>query len=353
MGTSGHEQSDQAGQLSRRMPELLGLTRGHQVQHITHIPVMASRVVELLSPALTHSTPDSPPVLLDATLGLAGHAALFMAQHPRLVLVGLDRDPTALECSRARLSAYADRVHLVHTRFDEIPAVLDQLDITALDAALFDLGVSSMQLDNADRGFAYSHDAGLDMRMDPTAGITAADVVNTYSTAALTRVLREYGEERFASRVAAAIVTARTKAPLSSSTQLAELVREAIPAATRRTGGHPAKRTFQALRIEVNAELEALKVALPAASDALKVGGRIAVLAYQSLEDRIVKREFMRRCTSITPLDLPVEPEPAAFELLTRGAEQSDAAEIGANSRATSARLRAMRRRGEATWHTM
>jgi 16S rRNA (cytosine1402-N4)-methyltransferase len=309
---------------------------------------MASRVVELLSPALTQTPQDRPPVLLDATLGLAGHAALLLAQHPRLVLVGLDRDPIALERSRARLSAYSDRIHLIHTRFDEIPAVLDQLDIPQLDAALFDLGVSSMQLDDAARGFAYSYDANLDMRMDPTTGITAADVVNTYSAAALARVLREYGEERFASRVAGAIITARGKAPLSSSTHLAELVREAIPAATRRTGGHPAKRTFQALRIEVNAELSALKAALPAALDSLTVGGRVAVLAYQSLEDRIVKHEFVRRCTSLTPPDLPIDPEPAPFELLTRGAEQPDAAEVETNSRATSARLRAVHRSGEA-----
>ncbi|MGH3546015.1 MAG: 16S rRNA (cytosine(1402)-N(4))-methyltransferase RsmH [Mycobacteriales bacterium] len=316
-------------------------------RHIAHIPVLASRVVQLLHPALTDTTSDRSPVLLDATLGLAGHAALFLARYPRLRLVGLDRDPAALERSRARLSAYADRVHLVHTRFDEIPAVLEELGIDRLDAALFDLGVSSMQLDDAQRGFAYSYDADLDMRMDPTTGITAAQIVNTYSAAALARVLREYGEERFASRVAGAIVAARAKAPLSSSTALAELVRDAIPAATRRTGGHPAKRTFQALRIEVNAELEALKAALPAALDALAVGGRVAVLAYQSLEDRIVKRELVRRCTSSTLPDLPIEPEPAVFQLLTRGAEQPDAAEIAANSRATSAKLRAARRRGE------
>ncbi len=317
------------------------------MQHVTHVPVMASRVVELLSPALTPTSQDRAPVLLDATLGLAGHAALLLARHPRLVLVGLDRDPAALERSRARLSAYSDRVHLVHTRFDEIPAVLDRLGIAELDAGVFDLGVSSMQLDDPARGFAYAYDTALDMRMDPTSGISAAEVVNTYSAAALARVLREYGEERFASRVAGAIVTARARAPLSSSAQLAELVREAIPAATRRTGGHPAKRTFQALRIEVNAELEALQHALPAALEVLKVDGRIAVLAYQSLEDRIVKREFVRRCTSTTLPDLPIEPRPAPFELLTRGAEQADEAEVAANSRATSVRLRAIRRRGE------
>ncbi len=317
------------------------------MQHTTHVPVMASRVVELLAAALHTCDDEKPPVLIDATLGLAGHAAQLLAAEPRLVLVGLDRDPGALQRSQARLAAYADRIHLVHRRYDHIPAVLAELGIERVQGVLFDLGVSSMQLDDPTRGFAYSYDGGLDMRMDPTDGITAEEVVNTYSAAALTRLLREYGQERFASRVAGVIVRAREKAPLRSSTVLAELVRSAIPAATRRTGGHPAKRTFQALRIEVNAELDALQQALPAALDALSVGGCAVVLSYQSLEDRIVKREFARRCASSTPLDLPVEPAPAVFELLTRGSEQPSDPECATNPRASSARLRAIQRVGE------
>ncbi|HEX3732021.1 MAG TPA: 16S rRNA (cytosine(1402)-N(4))-methyltransferase RsmH [Mycobacteriales bacterium] len=318
-------------------------------QHTAHVPVMASRVMELLDPALADATPQRPAVLVDATLGLAGHASEFLARYPHLVLVGLDRDPAALRRSEARLTAYAARVHLVHARYDELPAVLERLGFDRIDAALFDLGVSSMQLDDRERGFAYSYDSRLDMRMDPTTGLTAEDIVNSYSVAQLARVLSEYGQERFAKRVASAIVEARQKTPLRSSAVLAELVRNAIPAATRRTGGHPAKRTFQALRIEVNAELDALRAVIPAALDALRVGGRIAVLSYHSLEDRIVKRAFVERCTSSTPPDLPVEPEPPAYSLITKGSEQPDESETVTNPRASSARLRGIERRRDLT----
>jgi 16S rRNA (cytosine1402-N4)-methyltransferase len=283
---------------------------------------------------------------VDATLGLGGHAEALLRAHPGLTLVGLDRDPAALARSRARLTPYAARIHLVHAVYDRMPEVLDGLGLRGVHGVLFDLGVSSMQLDVTGRGFAYAQDAPLDMRMDQSRGTTAGDVVNGYPVAELARVLREYGEERFALRIAQAIDRERRVAPLRSTAQLAELVRQAIPAATRRHGGHPAKRTFQALRIEVNGELAALRSAVPAALDALTVGGRIVVLAYHSLEDRIVKQAFAALATDTTPPELPV-PLPdrgPSLRLLTRGAEQADDAEIAANPRAASVRLRAAER---------
>jgi 16S rRNA (cytosine1402-N4)-methyltransferase len=248
------------------------------------------------------------------------------------------------------LSPYAERLQLIHAVYDSLPDVLAELGLSEVEGVLFDLGVSSMQLDSAERGFAYSRDAPLDMRMDQTSGRTAGEIVNGYSAAQLARILREYGEERFAGRVAAAIVRERAAAPLESTAKLAELVRAAIPAATRRTGGHPAKRTFQALRIEVNAELEALGAAIPAALDALAVGGRIVVLSYHSLEDRIVKRAFAAESADRTPLDLPVALPSAAptLRLLTRGAETAGAGEVAVNPRAASVRLRAAERLGVA-----
>jgi len=307
-----------------------------------HVPVLLARCLALLAPALA----GRPAVVVDATLGLAGHAEALLREHPQLRLVGLDRDPEALRRSGERLAAYAGRITLVHAVYDEMPSVLAELGLPAVDGVLFDLGVSSMQLDRGERGFAYSRDAPLDMRMDQSAGRTAQDVVNGYSAAELARVLRMYGEERFASRIAAAIVRARGQEPLTSTTRLAELVRSAVPAATRRTGGHPAKRTFQALRIEVNDELRVLRTAVPAAIAALALGGRIVVLSYQSLEDRIVKRALAAEAIDRTPPDLPV-PLPSAapaLRLLTRGAEVADAAEILANPRAASVRLRAAER---------
>jgi len=307
-----------------------------------HVPVLLPRVVELLEPALA----DRPAVLVDATLGLGGHAAALLAAHPRLTLVGLDRDPQALALAARRLVAFADRTHLVHAVYDRIADVLGELGLSRVDGVLFDLGVSSLQLDADERGFSYARDADLDMRMDPDRGPTAADVLNTYPAAELARVLREYGEERFAARIASAVVRRRERQPLRRSAELVELLYEAVPAASRRTGGHPAKRTFQALRIEVNGELAALSSALPAALDALTVGGRIVVLAYHSLEDRIVKRELTARAQSRTPVGLPVElpghgPE---LRLVTRGAEVARDEEIDDNPRAASVRLRAAMR---------
>jgi 16S rRNA (cytosine1402-N4)-methyltransferase len=311
-----------------------------------HVPVMLDRVLDLLEPVAGAAS----SVVVDATVGLGGHAAALLARHPDLRLIGIDRDSAALARSAARLAAHTDRLTLVHGVYDSLPDVLADAGVERVDGILFDLGVSSMQLDADERGFAYSRDTGLDMRMDQASGRTAADVVNTYPVGELARVLREYGEERFAKRIAEAIARERSVAPLTSSVRLAELVRDAVPAATRRTGGHPAKRTFQALRIEVNDELGALERALPAAITALRLGGRLVVLAYQSLEDRIVKRVFASGTTSTAPPDLPVVPEAAQpqFRLLTRGSEQASIAEKEDNPRAASVRLRAVERIREA-----
>jgi 16S rRNA (cytosine1402-N4)-methyltransferase len=310
-----------------------------------HIPVALSRVVELLRPALA----GRPAVMVDATLGLGGHAAALLAEHPQLTLVGLDRDPEALALAGRRLAAYADRTRLVNAVYDQIADVLAELGLPRVDGILFDLGVSSLQLDAEERGFSYSRDADLDMRMDPRRGPTAADVLNTYPVPELARVLREYGEERFAGRIAGAVGRRRDERPFQRSGDLVELLYATVPAASRRTGGHPAKRTFQALRIEVNGELAAWTAALPAALDALRVGGRIVVLAYHSLEDRITKRELAERSTSSTPVGLPVElpGHGPSFRLLVRGSEQADDGEVADNPRAASLRLRAAERIGE------
>ena len=311
-----------------------------------HVPVMRDRIVALLGPALAARPDGPPPVVVDATLGLGGHSEALLEAFPQVRLVGIDRDPEALRLSGERLSHHADRVHLVHAVYDEIGEAVAGLGVQAVQGVLFDLGVSSMQLDVRDRGFAYAEDAPLDMRMDETTGRTAADVLNTYSAAELARVLSEYGEERFAGRIAARIVKEREQAPFTGSARLVELVRDAIPAATRRTGGHPAKRTFQALRIEVNDELAALRRALPAAADALAVGGRMVVMSYHSLEDRITKRFLARHSTLNVPPDMPVVPESAQplLRLLTRGAEQASTDEVEANPRARSVRVRAAER---------
>ena len=316
-----------------------------------HVPVLLDRCVELLSPALTRHSPDGHgAVLVDATVGAGGHAERFLIGLPGLRVIGLDRDPDALRIAGQRLSPFGDRIILVRTRYDGIAGVLAETGYRAskVDGVLFDLGVSSMQLDRTERGFSYAADAPLDMRMDPDATLTAAEVLNTYDEKALTRVLREFGEERFAGRIAAQIVRRRARQPFSSTAELVELLYEAIPAPARRTGGHPAKRTFQALRIVVNGELESLRAALPAALRALAPGGRIVVMAYQSLEDRIVKNQFAAATASRTPPGLPVElpgHEPG-FVALTRGAERAGSEEIERNPRSASVRLRALEKVG-------
>ena len=309
-----------------------------------HVPVLLERVTELLAPACSADG----AVLVDATLGLAGHSLAMLDAHPGLRLIGLDRDPEARAEAARRIEAagHSDRVTLVPAVFDELPAVLDRLGIAEVQGVLFDLGVSSLQLDRPERGFSYSVDAPLDMRMDPGAPRTAAEIVNTYPPKDLARVLRVYGEERFASRIASAIERERTREPFTTTARLAELVRESIPAATRRTGGHPAKRTFQALRIEVNDELGALERALPAAIEALAVGGRVVVITFHSLEDRIVKQTLAADATDRTPPEFPV-PVPElgpTLRLLTRGGEAATDAETAANPRAASARVRAAER---------
>ncbi|HEX5994800.1 MAG TPA: 16S rRNA (cytosine(1402)-N(4))-methyltransferase RsmH [Jiangellales bacterium] len=311
-----------------------------------HVPVMLERVVALLEPAVRRPG----AVMVDATLGLGGHAEAVLDRCPEVRLIGLDRDPVALQHARDRLARFGPRVEAVHAVYDQLPDVLAGRSLRAVQGILFDLGVSSLQLDDETRGFAYARNAPLDMRMDPTVGRTAAEVINTYSAAELTRVLREYGEERFAKKIAAAIVRERRREPFSTSGRLVELLRQEIPAAAQRSGGHPAKRTFQALRIEVNGELAALERALPAAVSAIGVGGRIVVLSYHSLEDRLTKRVFAAAAHSTAPRGLPVElPEHRpALRLITRGAETPDADEISANPRAASAKLRAAERLREA-----
>lgn len=304
-----------------------------------HVPVMRDRCVALLAPALT--APDS--IVIDATLGLGGHTAALLEAFPSVSVIGLDRDTNALAIAEERLAPFASRVRFVHAVYDQIPQILQDHGISGVHGILFDLGVSSMQLDQPERGFSYSVDAPLDMRMNASTGITAADVVNTYSVNELTRVIATYGEERFARRVAQAIVREREKELFTRTARLAELVRSSIPAATRRTGGHPAKRTFQALRIEVNNEIHVLERAIPAAIDALLLDGRIVVLSYHSLEDRIVKQEFAARAASTSPAGLPVElpGHGPSLRLLTRGAEEADEIEKVQNPRSQSVRLRA------------
>lgn len=311
-----------------------------------HDPVLVDRVVELLAPALDRPDGAGERVVVDATLGLGGHAEALLRRCPEVRLVGLDRDAAALARARERLTAYTNRLDGVHAIYDELPDVLDRLGVDAVHGVLFDLGVSSLQLDDPERGFTYSRDVPLDMRMDRSAGQTAAEVLNGYPERELVRIFRTYGEERFAGRIAAAIVRARAAEPFSGTARLAELVRDAVPAAARERSGHPAKRIFQALRIEVNDELDALRRALPAAIDALAVDGRIAVLAYHSLEDRLVKRTFADLARPSVPdgvPDIPAGHEPV-LRLLTRGAERPSDEETTTNPRAASARLRAAER---------
>ena len=308
-----------------------------------HISVMRDTCVELLTPAINKS---ETPVVVDATLGLGGHSEALLESNPNLVLIGIDRDLDAIVKAKNRLAKFENRAKLNHAIFDEITDVVNSFGFEKVDGILFDLGVSSMQLDQSDRGFSYSQDAPLDMRMDRSTGITASEIVNTYAPGELVRILRTYGEEKFATRIVENIVKERAKAPLNSTTQLATLVKESIPAATRRTGGNPAKRTFQALRIETNDELGAVNRAIPQALELLKVGGRLVVMSFQSLEDRIVKEIFAQATTSGTPRDLPIDlPEFAAkFALVVRGSVLPSEAEIAANSRAQSVRLRAIER---------
>ncbi|MCX5148202.1 16S rRNA (cytosine(1402)-N(4))-methyltransferase RsmH [Streptomyces sp. NPDC048550] len=311
-----------------------------------HVPVMLQRCLDLLAPALERPG----AVVVDCTLGLGGHSEALLTRFPEAHLIGLDRDKEALRLSGERLAPFGDRATLVHAIYADIAEVLDGLGIPAVQGILFDLGVSSMQLDEADRGFAYAQDAPLDMRMDQTTGISAAEVLNTYAPGELVRILRQYGEEKQAKRIVSAVVRERDKEPFSNSARLVELIRDALPQAAKRTGGNPAKRTFQALRIEVNGELSGLERAIPAAVDRIAVGGRIAVLSYHSLEDRLVKQVFAAGAASTAPAGLPVVPEKyqPKLKLLTRGAELPTEEEIAENRRAAPARFRGVERIREA-----
>ncbi|WP_025274793.1 16S rRNA (cytosine(1402)-N(4))-methyltransferase RsmH [Haloglycomyces albus] len=303
-----------------------------------HDPVMLEEILAYLHPAL--STPEA--IAVDATLGAGGHAEAMLTAHPELTVIGLDRDPNALSIARERLAAFGDRFIPVQSVYDQIDAVVRELGHTSVHAVLFDLGISSMQIDERERGFAYSAHAPLDMRMNPGDYLTAERILATYDHAHLTRILREYGEEKFAPRIASAIVNTRDTQPIVTSQMLVELIREAIPAAARRKGGNPAKRTFQALRIEVNGELDTWTRALPVALDLLRPGGRIAVLSYHSLEDRITKRALAERAKSTTPPGLPVELPGTGPQLKpwSNRAKQPGSAERARNPRSAPARLR-------------
>ncbi|WP_029068828.1 16S rRNA (cytosine(1402)-N(4))-methyltransferase RsmH [Jonesia quinghaiensis] len=307
-----------------------------------HLPVLRDRCLELLRPALERPN----AVYVDCTLGMGGHTKAVLETFDNVIALGIDRDPQALELAGERLAPFGNRFIPVHTTYDRILDALDDHGFRAADGVLMDLGVSSLQIDERERGFSYSHDAPLDMRMDSTAELTAAEVLNTYSAHELITILRQYGEERFAPRIVRAIIARREQTPWTRSGELVELIRDAIPAAARKTGGNPAKRTFQALRIEVNGELEVLRDALPAAVEALSVGGRLLVESYHSLEDRMTKQEFARGITSSAPPGLPVEPETHKpyLSAITRGAEKADSEELERNPRSASVRLRAIER---------
>ncbi len=319
----------------------MGRNRHIMDENAIHQPVLLERSIELLEPALDREG----AVAIDGTLGMGGHSAALLERFPGLTLIGIDRDTDALEIAGRRLARYGGRAVLVHAVYDRIGEIAAEHAPDGVQGILLDLGVSSLQLDRAERGFAYSKDAPLDMRMDATSPLTAERVLAEYSEADLRRIFYEYGEEKLAPRYARRIVEQREQSPIRRSSELVALLTAATPAALQRAG-HPAKRVFQALRIEVNGELAALERALPAALDALDVGGRIVVLAYQSLEDRLVKRELARRSTSTAPAGLPVElPEHRPeFRLLVRGAGRATQEEITANPRATPVRLRAAER---------
>ena len=312
-----------------------------------HVPVALDRCIALLAPAIEKSiAQNKSAVIIDATLGLAGHTRELLMRYPELTVIGLDRDLSAIDIAQERVKDFGSRAVIVHAVYDTLETVLEDLEIDSVDGILFDLGVSSMQLDEADRGFAYSHDAPLDMRMDQSQGISAYEVLMTYERNALILILRNYGDEKFAPRIVDRIIEARSAGTLNSTKALAEIVKESIPAPARRTGGNPAKRTFQALRIEVNQELASLERAIPAALRVIKVEGRIVVMSYQSLEDKFVKAHFAKVCKSGTPLGLPVDlPNSAAkYRLLFSGSESASANEIESNPRAQSMRLRAVER---------
>ncbi|MCC3270575.1 16S rRNA (cytosine(1402)-N(4))-methyltransferase RsmH [Arthrobacter gengyunqii] len=312
-----------------------------------HVPVLRDRCINLLAPAIERAVEDhGSAVVVDATLGMGGHTEAMLERFPQLHVIGIDRDQQALALAGERLAPFSDRTDLVHAVYDEIADVVRDLGFDGIDGALFDLGVSSLQLDERDRGFAYSYDAPLDMRMDTSRGRTAADIVNSYGEADLVSIIRKWGEEKFAGRIASAIVSTRAVKPFTTTGELVDAIRTVVPAGASRTGGHPAKRTFQALRIEVNEELDVLERAIPASLSVLNLGGRVVVMSYHSLEDKIVKGVFAAGSRSSAPKGFPVELEQhkAQLKRLTKGTEVPTEEEIAENPRAASAKLRAVER---------
>ena len=303
-----------------------------------HEPVMLHRCLELLRPGIQDNS-----IVIDATLGLGGHTEALLTTHPDLTVIGFDRDPVALELASERLSKFGSRFRGVLATYDQIESVLAELGIHSVQGVLFDLGVSSMQLDSAERGFAYAQDAPLDMRMDQSHGLTAAELLASASEEELSRIFRVYGEERFANPIARAIVRQRSVAPIQTSSELNRIVEAVVPKAPGKQTGHPAKRVYQALRIAVNDELSILSSAIPQAIAALAVGGRIVVMSYHSLEDAIVKQAFQSAATSTTPIELPVELPGSGprLRVITKGVERASEIELSQNPRAASARLRA------------
>jgi 16S rRNA (cytosine1402-N4)-methyltransferase len=310
-----------------------------------HTPVMKDRTLELLAPAINLEG----AVVIDATLGMGGHSEAILETFPTARVIGLDRDSAALAIARERLGRFASRIHLVHCVYDAIDVSWQATGWPAPRGILFDLGVSSLHVDEKERGFAYAQDAPLDMRMNTSDDITAADILADYDEAHLRRIFETYGQEKLSARYARAIVAERRERPILRSGHLVAILQAATPAALS-NAGHPAKRVFQALRIEVNAELEVLERAIPAALDILGLHGRVVVMSYQSLEDKIVKAAFARRCETLAPADLPVVPEHLLpqMRLVTRGAEKADEAERARNPRSIPVRLRAAERMRDA-----
>jgi len=308
-----------------------------------HLPVSLERTVELLTPAICDK---SHPILVDATLGLAGHSFELLRRFPQLTIIGIDRDPAAIDLAKKKLESFGSRVHIYRDTYDNLASILDNFGTQYVDGILLDLGVSSLQLDDLSRGFSYSSQANLDMRMDQSQELTAAKILATYSHSDLSRIFREYGEEKFATKIAREIVSVRQSAPIEDTSTLVDLIKRVIPAPARRVGGNPAKRTFQALRIEVNGELKILDRALPIALSRLAVGARMVVLSFQSLEDKIVKRHFAQVTQSRQLPGLPIELPgyDAEFALLFNGSEKASQEEIRVNPRAKSVRIRAIKR---------
>ena len=304
-----------------------------------HKPVMLERCLDLLRPGISGKN----PLVVDATLGLGGHTEALLSAHPELRVIGLDRDPVALEMASERLARFSSRFQGVLATYDQFQSVLEDLGIEKIQGALFDLGVSSMQLDETARGFSYAKDAPLDMRMDQTRGVTAADILASESEQELTRIFRDFGEERFAYQIAKAIVRKRSEKPITTSSQLNQIVEFVVPKVPGKQSGHPAKRIYQALRVAVNDELSILAAAIPQAIEALAVGSRIVVMSYHSLEDAIVKSAFQLAATSSTPIELPIELPGSGPKLrvITKGVERATEFELNQNPRAASARLRA------------